>query len=78
MQYETISGHNTIICLESSGNGLPQINIYVKKSLQSKQPRDLVKGLVVDVGGHCVASQVGQVESSSHGNKAGGHFQDGQ
>lgn len=43
-----------------------------------KGPQELIEAWLVDVWGHGAASQVGQVESGSHGNKAGCHLQDGQ
>lgn len=67
---------------EFNCNGRLQINICMKKVREDipskKQPQELIKTWLVDVWGHSAASQVGQVESGSHGNKAGRHLQDGQ
>lgn len=54
---------------------LLQINMYTK---ERKRPQELIKARLVDVRGHRAASQVGQVESGSHGNEASRHLQHGQ
>lgn len=55
-----------------------RINMSKKmKKSQKQMTHELIKGWLVDVWGHGAASQVGQVEGSCHGNKAGCHLQDG-
>lgn len=45
---------------------------------ESAHKHNLIKARLVDVPERGAAGQVGQVESGSHGNKAGCHLQDGQ
>lgn len=76
-RWNTVRWHIKVSTAQQS-----QINILMKKSektsLQRHWSQDLIKARLVDVWGHGASSQVGQVESCSHGNKAGCHLQDGQ
>lgn len=48
------------------------------RHLHQKETSRSVKGGLVDIKGHGVAAEVGQVEGRCHGNEAGSSLQDGQ
>lgn len=48
------------------------------RHLQHKETSQSVKGGLVDIKGHSVAGEVGQVEGRCRGNKASSSLQDGQ
>lgn len=71
-QYE--NNRNMLTCLKINTN----MKRLDRKTERNQPASQSVKGGLVDIKGHSVAGEVGQVEGRCHGNEASSSLQDGQ